>query len=90
MPPKHFLTLRDWTKNDISSVIKRSLEIKAMSKSLKLPYSPTPLKRFEGKTMSMIFNKRSTRTRVSAESGFVEFGGHPLFLSNQDIQLGYK
>lgn len=41
-----------------------------------------------GSTMSMIFQKRSTRTRVSTEAGFAKLGGHALFLSSDDIQLG--
>ncbi len=46
--------------------------------------------RFTGKTLAMIFEKRSTRTRAAFETAFGEEGGHPVFLSTQDIQLGAK
>jgi ornithine carbamoyltransferase len=46
--------------------------------------------RFQGKTLAMIFEKPSTRTRAAFETAFSEEGGHPVFLSKDDIQLGYK
>ncbi|MEI8096217.1 MAG: ornithine carbamoyltransferase [Spirochaetales bacterium] len=46
--------------------------------------------RFQGKTLAMIFEKPSTRTRAAFETAFAEEGGHPVFLSKDDIQLGYK
>ena len=46
--------------------------------------------RFRGKTMALLFEKRSTRTRAAFETAFGEEGGHPVFLSSQDIQLGVK
>ena len=47
-------------------------------------------RRFSGYTLAMIFEKRSTRTRAAFETAFGEEGGHPVFLSSQDIQLGVK
>jgi ornithine carbamoyltransferase len=47
-------------------------------------------RRFAGKTLAMLFEKRSTRTRCAFETAFAEEGGHPVFLSSQDIQLGSK
>ena len=52
---------------------------------LKAPASYRPL---VGRSMAMIFQKRSTRTRVSTEAGFAQLGGHALFLGSEDIQLG--
>ena len=46
--------------------------------------------RFAGRSLAMLFEKRSTRTRAAFETAFGEEGGHPVFLSNQDIQLGAK
>lgn len=46
--------------------------------------------RFKGKTLALLFEKRSTRTRAAFETAFGEEGGHPVFLSSQDIQLGAK
>lgn len=48
------------------------------------------LQRFSGRSLAMLFEKRSTRTRAAFETAFGEEGGHPVFLSNQDIQLGAK
>jgi hypothetical protein len=87
---KHLITLQHFSKQEILSIIKRSLEIKAVMKNIKLPYVPKQIIKLHGKTLAMIFNKRSTRTRVSAESGWAAMGGHPLFLSKEDIQIAYN
>jgi len=79
---RHFLTLKDFTKDEILEMIDLAFEIKEDLKSGK----STPL--LEGKTLAMIFEKSSTRTRVSFETGFYQLGGHALFLSSKDIQLG--
>lgn len=79
---KHFLTLRDFTKEEILDIIRRGIEIKSELKSgIVKPY-------LKDKTLAMIFEKSSTRTRVSFEVGMFQLGGHALFLSNKDIQLG--
>ncbi|MDX1296126.1 MAG: ornithine carbamoyltransferase [Sulfurimonadaceae bacterium] len=79
---RHFLTLKDYTKEEILEIVKLGLEIKRELKAGELkPYMP-------GKTLAMIFEKSSTRTRVSFESGIFQLGGHGLFLSNRDIHLG--
>ncbi|WP_294967004.1 ornithine carbamoyltransferase [Sulfurimonas sp.] len=79
---KHFLTLKDFTKKEILEIIAIGLEIK---KNLK---SKIYKKELENQTLGMIFEKSSTRTRVSFETGMFQLGGHALFLSNRDIHLG--
>ncbi len=79
---RHFLTLKDYTKEEILEIIDLSLEIK---KDLQAGIYKEELKH---KTLAMIFEKSSTRTRVSFETGVFQLGGHALFLSNRDIHLG--
>lgn len=79
---RHFLTLRDFTKEEILEIITLGLEIK---KDLKAGVYKEQLK---NQTLAMIFEKSSTRTRVSFEVGMYQLGGHALFLSNRDIHLG--
>ncbi len=79
---RHFLTLKDFTKDEILEIIDIGLEIK---KDLKNGIYKDELKK---QTLGMIFEKSSTRTRVSFETGIFQLGGHALFLSNRDIHLG--
>jgi len=79
---RHFLTLKDFTKEEILEIITIGLEIK---KNLK---AGVYKKELEMQTLGMIFEKSSTRTRVSFEAGMFQLGGHALFLSNRDIHLG--
>lgn len=79
---RHFLTLKDYTKEEILEIVDLGLKIKKEFKAkAQPPYLHT-------QTLSMIFEKSSTRTRVSFEAGIFQLGGHGLFLSNKDIQLG--
>ena len=79
---RHFLTLKDFTKNEILEMITLAQQIKAQTKSKNfVPY-------MEKQTLGMIFEKSSTRTRVSFETGIYQLGGIGLFLSSNDIQLG--
>ncbi len=79
---RHFLSLKDYSKTEILEIIELAINIKKDLKSGKLPdYMPK-------KTLAMIFEKSSTRTRVSFETGMYQLGGHALFLSNRDIHLG--
>ena len=79
---RHFLTLKDFTKEEILEIIDIALNIK---KDLKEGVYKEELK---NQTLAMIFEKSSTRTRVSFETGMFQLGGHALFLSNRDIHLG--
>ncbi|KIM11027.1 MAG: ornithine carbamoyltransferase [Sulfuricurvum sp. PC08-66] len=79
---RHFLTLRDYSKAEILEIIELGLSIKkAFKAGEKTPY-------LAGQTLGMIFEKSSTRTRVSFETGIYQLGGIGLFLSANDIQLG--
>lgn len=80
---RHFLTLKDFSKEEILEIIDIALAIK---KNLK---NGVYNKELENQTLAMIFEKSSTRTRVSFETGMYQLGGHALFLSNRDIHLGH-
>ncbi|HBH36539.1 MAG TPA: ornithine carbamoyltransferase [Gammaproteobacteria bacterium] len=79
---RHFLTLLDLSPRELRSIIQRATELKAMHHDGE-DYHP-----FHGKSLAMIFEKSSTRTRVSFEAGMAQLGGHALFLSSRDTQLG--
>jgi ornithine carbamoyltransferase len=81
-PPRHFLSLLDTTPDELRSILHRAIELKAMHHEGKL-YQP-----FQGKVLGMIFEKSSTRTRISFEAGMSQFGGSAIFLSPRDTQLG--
>lgn len=81
-PIRHFLSLNDFSLTELNYVITRAIDLKA---STKRGHYETPLKH---KTLAMIFEKASTRTRVSFEAGMTQLGGHAMFLSPQDTQLG--
>ncbi len=82
MKPRHFLTLLDLEPSELRGILERARELKVMQKRREL-YQP-----FKGYVMGMIFEKSSTRTRVSFETGMDQLGGHALFLSPRDTQLG--
>ncbi len=79
---RHFLTLKDFTPVELEQLIERAIELKRMHKAGEV-YEP-----LKNKVLAMIFDKSSTRTRVSFESGMVQFGGGAIFLSPNDTQLG--
>ena len=79
---QHFLTLMDFDKATLDKLISRAIELKAMQKSGEI-YEP-----LKNKVLGMIFDKASTRTRVSFETGMAQFGGHAIFLSPRDTQFG--
>ncbi len=81
MAIKHFLTLSDLGP-DLPRLLARAIELKKLHKAGK---THTPL---QGKVLAMIFEKSSTRTRLSFEAGIVQLGGHAIFLSPHDTQIG--
>ncbi|MBQ3136316.1 MAG: ornithine carbamoyltransferase [Clostridia bacterium] len=79
---KHLLKLLDWSKEEILETLDLADKLKAEKKAgIRHPL-------LEGKTLGMIFQKSSTRTRVSFEVGMYDLGGTPLFLSSKDLQIG--
>lgn len=82
MNQKHLLKLMDWSAEEIGQTLDLAADLK---KKQKAGISFQPLK---GKTLGMIFQKSSTRTRVSFEVGMYQLGGSALFLSSSDLQMG--
>ena len=80
--PRHFLTLLDLNPSELNWIIQRAIELKKI-RTLKTPYEP-----FRNLVLGMIFEKSSTRTRVSFEAGMAQLGGQAIFLSSNDTQLG--
>jgi ornithine carbamoyltransferase len=79
---RHFRTLRDLSREELLGLIKRAIELKALRGK---PSHPKPL---EGKSVGILLEKSSTRTRISFEVGIHELGGLPITLKVGDIQLG--
>lgn len=79
---RHFLTLADFTKEEIETFLETAKDLKLKAKRGEFP----PL--LAGKTLAMIFEKPSTRTRVSFEVAMYQLGGYALYLSKNDLQLG--
>jgi ornithine carbamoyltransferase len=79
MPKRDFLAIPDFSRAELISLFDLATRMKSGA------YHDRPL---QGKTLAMLFAKSSTRTRVSFEVGAFELGGHALFLSSRDIQLG--
>ena len=80
MKPRHFISLLDLTGDELRQLINRAITLKHIR-----DHDYQPLK---GQVLGMIFEKSSTRTRVSFETGMAHFGGHAVFLSPRDTQLG--
>ncbi|HTO21462.1 MAG TPA: ornithine carbamoyltransferase, partial [Spirochaetia bacterium] len=81
---RSLLTLKDWSPAEVRFVLDLSRQVKKERKAGKRP------QRFQGSTLALLFEKRSTRTRCAFETAFGEEGGHPVFLSTADIHLGTK
>ena len=76
--PRHLLTGEELTREELLALIERALALKA---------EPLSSRALAGKHVALIFQKPSTRTRVSFETGIVELGGHPLILRPDEMQL---
>ena len=82
MAVRHFLSLLDLSPDELKQLIQRGIELK------RLQHAGTPHPLLKNKVLAMIFEKSSTRTRVSFESAMAHVEGHALFLSPRDTQLG--
>ncbi|MDD2722529.1 MAG: ornithine carbamoyltransferase [Methylovulum sp.] len=80
MNPRHFTSLLDVSSDELRALLHRAIELK---NHRDVDYQP-----LKGRVMAMIFEKSSTRTRISFETGMAHFGGSALFLSPRDTQLG--
>ena len=79
---RDFISINDFSPEEIRYILEVGREIKKLQKAGKQHHY------LAGKTLGMIFQKASTRTRVAFEVGMYQLGGHALFLSPRDIQLG--
>lgn len=82
MALRHFLTLNDCTPQELLQIVHRGIEMKKELANIRREQP------FKGYVLGMLFEKASTRTRVSFEAGMTQLGGHAMFLSPRDTQLG--
>jgi len=82
MSARHFLTLLDFSRDELQGILDRAIVLK------KMHYDGVIYEPLKNKVLGMIFEKSSTRTRVSFEAGMAQFGGSAIFLSSRDTQLG--
>src|SRR6187200_2048693 len=80
MATRHLISIHDLTRAEVAGLFRLAAEVKAQPEKFH--------NHLHRKTLGMIFEKSSTRTRVSFEVGMTQLGGHALFLSSRDIQLG--
>jgi len=78
MPPRHFLTGAELSAVELASLLERALELKR---------APLSSQALAGRSVALIFQKPSTRTRISFEVGVHELGGHPVVLRSEEMQL---
>jgi ornithine carbamoyltransferase len=79
---RHFLTLMDFSADDLRELIERAIAVKRRLRS------QGPDNMLQGRVLAMLFQKSSTRTRLSFESAMAQCGGHAIFLAPEHIQLG--
>ncbi len=80
--PRHFLSLLDCSREELHGILARAIELKQMLLAGEVHTS------LQNRTLAMVFEKSSTRTRISFEAGITQLGGHAIFLSPRDTQLG--
>lgn len=81
---RDFISLHDWSAAEIAALLEQAAELKAKQRA-GVPHALLP-----GKTLAMIFEKPSLRTRVTFEAGMTQLGGHAIYLAPQDIRLGER
>ncbi|PKY03456.1 ornithine carbamoyltransferase [Aspergillus campestris IBT 28561] len=84
--PRHLLSIADLTSTEFATLVRNASAHKKHGRSGSIQQNLVGS--LTGKTVAMIFNKRSTRTRISTEGAVAQMGGHPMFLGKDDIQLG--
>jgi ornithine carbamoyltransferase len=84
--PRHLLSIADLSRAELTALVHNARSHKQAVKSGSVPESLSGS--LNGKTVAMMFSKRSTRTRVSTEAAVSAMGGHPMFLGKDDIQFG--
>ena len=82
MSTRHFLTLLDFSPDELRGLVTRAIELKTWQREGRI-FEP-----LKNRVLAMVFEKSSTRTRVSFETGMVQLGGHAMFLSPKDTQIG--
>lgn len=80
MQPRHFTSLLDLSGTELRNLIYRAIQLKT--------HRAPDFQPLKGKVLAMVFEKSSTRTRISFEAGMTQFGGSAIFLSPRDTQLG--
>ena len=84
MNGKNFLTLSDFSKEEFKAILDKAIEIKSQFKA----GNKTSI--LEDKTLAMIFEKPSNRTRVSFEVGMLQLGGNPIVIKPEELQMGKR
>ena len=82
MAVRHFLTLMDFSPEELQGLVQRAIELKKIQRSGEI------FEQMKNKVLGMVFEKSSTRTRVAFETAMAQSGGHAIFLSPRDTQLG--
>ncbi|HEU5394396.1 MAG TPA: ornithine carbamoyltransferase, partial [Candidatus Methylomirabilis sp.] len=81
---RDFISLHDWSAAEVAALLEQAAELKAKQRA-RIPHALLP-----GKTLALIFEKPSLRTRVTFEAGMTQLGGHAIYLAHQDIRLGER